>query len=236
MFMLTIDKHLLYFNLLDALKEEGCAICHLLKGAVHKLMDDLLYEQVNDPGVRSKIRESLGFCSLHAWQLKKFGDPLGAAIIYNDLLQMVVADIERRAMSEKRRAKILGKKILTIVNKVDGRKNVTCPICKLREEAETRYVSTFIESVTESDFLSSYKNSFGLCLPHLGKVINSCRQKETIRSILNIESAKMKELICELKEIQRKHDYLFSHEGFGKERDAWIRAIEKVVGKEGVFG
>ena len=41
-------------------------------------------------------------------------------------------------------------------------------------------------------------------------------------------------MVGELEEIQRKHDYRFSNEDFGKEGDAWIRSIEKMVGKEGV--
>ena len=90
-------------------------------------------------------------------------------------------------------------------------------------------------SFYEPEFHSSYKSSFGLCLPHLIEVTGNCKEKKIINSFLNIESEKMKDLIGELKEIQRKHDYRFSHENFGKEGDAWIRAIEKMVGKEGVF-
>lgn len=232
--MSTVDKHMFFFNFLDALKEGRCAICSLLKKTIHKLMDDFLYEQVNDPGVRNEIRESLGFCSLHAWQLQKFGDPFGSAIIYDDLMQLVVDRIERTAISEKG-IKEFSAEILKIDNKSYHRKKAICPVCKSRTEAEARYVSTFIESFNEPEFLSCYKSSFGLCLPHLRKVINSCRQKKIIREVLNIELAKMKELINELKEIQRKHDYRFSHEGFGKEGDAWIRAVEKMVGKEGIL-
>ena len=33
----------------------------------------------------------------------------------------------------------------------------------------------------------------------------------------------------------RKHDYRFSKEGYKKEGDSWERAIEKLIGKEGVF-
>jgi len=52
---------------------------------------------------------------------------------------------------------------------------------------------------------------------------------------LKIEAAKVKSIIEELKEFERKHDYRFSKEKFGKEGDSWIRAIEKLIGKEGVF-
>ena len=67
-------KHTTYFNLLDALKEDGCPICAIIKKAIHKSMDDFLYEQVNDPAIRKQIKESFGFCNRHAWQFQKLGN------------------------------------------------------------------------------------------------------------------------------------------------------------------
>ncbi len=227
------ENHQPYFNLMDAFKEPGCPICSLVQENIHKFMDILLYEQVNDPGVRNEIRISLGFCSLHAWQLQKLGDPFGSAIIYEDLMKNLVDRMDRMVISEKS-VKNLFAEILKIKNKGDGRKKAICPICKSGKGAETRYVSTFIESFNEPDFFSAYSKSFGLCFPHIVEIFNICRQNEILREILNIESAKMKDLIGELKEIQRKNDYRFSQEGFGKEGNAWIRAIEKMTGKEGV--
>jgi len=84
-----------YFNLLDASKEEGCPICCLLKKSMNKLLEELLYERVTDAGVRKEMRESLGFCALHAWQLQKCGDGFGASIIYEDLVNTVVGSIEK---------------------------------------------------------------------------------------------------------------------------------------------
>ena len=80
-----MEKHLSYFALLDALKEKGCPICFLLKKNTNKSMDDFLYEQVNDSGIRKAIRDSFGFCNRHAWQLRNIGDGLGLSIIYKNL-------------------------------------------------------------------------------------------------------------------------------------------------------
>jgi len=52
--------------------------------------------------------------------------------------------------------------------------------------------------------------------------------------MLKIESQKIGNLRKELDEFERKHDYRFTKEGFGKEGDSWIRAIEKMIGKEGM--
>jgi hypothetical protein len=42
-------------------------------------------------------------------------------------------------------------------------------------------------------------------------------------------------LLKELAEFIRKHDYRFSHEGSGKQSNSWRRAVEMMVGREGVF-
>ena len=53
-----MNKHTLYYNLRDAFAEEGCPICRLCSQAVDRYLDHLLYESVNDPGVRRNIRRS----------------------------------------------------------------------------------------------------------------------------------------------------------------------------------
>lgn len=74
-----------------------------------------------------------------------------------------------------------------------------------------------------------------MCLPHLLTLLKLCKDTKISAKILKIEAAKVKSIIEELKEFERKHDYRFSKEKFGKEGDSWIRAIEKLIGKEGVF-
>jgi len=55
------DKHTPYYNFLDALKEQSCPVCFLVKKGTHKTMDDFLYESVNDPGLRQEIRHHKDF-------------------------------------------------------------------------------------------------------------------------------------------------------------------------------
>jgi len=108
-------------------------------------------------------------------------------------------------------------------------------MCKAQEKAEKRYISTFIESFHRPEFYALFKSSFGLCLPHLIRVIEEDKQGRIVKELLTIELEKMKELIAEMKEFQRKHDYRFSEESFGKEGNSWIRVVEKMSGGKGVF-
>ena len=224
-----MDKHLSYFNLLDALGEEGCPICSLLKKTSDKFRADFLYEQVNDPKVRQEVRASLGFCNACSWEFRNSGDAFGISIIYQDLLGLVSENIKKISEAGHSAAKTLNLFLKEIQEKL---KRDNCLVCKARLEAEKRYVSTFLKNFSEPEFYSAFKNSFGLCLPHLIAVIRDCRNEDMRNKILAIEQRKIDSLVQELSEFQRKHDYRFSEENFGSEKDSWVRAIEKMVGKE----
>ena len=63
----TPEKHLLYFTVLEAFqKAKGCALCELEAEATRRYLDSLLYESVNDPGVRENLVRAKGYCRRHA--------------------------------------------------------------------------------------------------------------------------------------------------------------------------
>ena len=220
-------KHTTYFNLLEALKE-GCPFCFIINKTTHKSMDDFLYESVNDPGLRSEIKASMGFCNRHAWQLQKFGDGFGQAIVYSDLMKTVLEKLKEIDNDVS---------IKDLLKKLGGTKppKKVCMFCKWEKDVEERNISVFWESFDDPEFSFRYKDSFGLCLPHLELALKKCKSKKSGKELVDIEAVKMSGLIAELKEFMRKHDYRFSKEKFGKEGDSWIRAIEKFIGKEGIY-
>jgi len=222
-------KHTPYFNFLDALKEQGCPVCFVIKKYAQKFMDDFLYESVNDPGLRKEIKESVGFCNRHAWQFHKFGDGFGLGIVYEDLMRLITKRLEVVDGSS-----VSLKAILKQLDK-DEQAKKSCIVCKDEKDVEGRYISVFLENFDDPELRFSYKNSFGLCLRHLNLAIKNNKNKKLTNEFIAIEAAKFNSLIAEVKEFLRKHDYRFSKEKIGKEGDSWIRAIEKMIGKEGIF-
>jgi len=227
-------KHLTYYNLLEALKEKGCPICTITERNTHKYMVSFLYESVNDPGVRKRLREAYGFCSRHAWQLKEIGDGLGLSIVYEDLLGGIIINIENMIKSARTFKDIKSDPFVSGIKSYTRNIKKSCPVCRLEKRTTERNIATFIESISDSEFNKLYEQSSGLCLVHLLEVIAHAKSDNSqIRGLLHSELKKMQGLIGELKEFQRKHDYRFSSERFGPERDSWIRVIEKMVGKDG---
>ena len=83
-----------FYDLRDALPQSGCGVCRLKAEATERYLDGLLWESVNDPGLRHDIRRARGFCHEHAWGLVRNGASLGIAIIMRDVLQEVLAVLE----------------------------------------------------------------------------------------------------------------------------------------------
>jgi hypothetical protein len=148
--MATISRHSTFYDVLEALGQPGCAICTLVARTRWRYLDSLAYEHVNDPGVREKIREALGFCNRHAWYfVEAVREVFGAAIIYRDILHTV-----QRATSG---------------GLTRGALDPTgpCPACAAEWQAAADALLILSEAMDEPDFRSALAQSEGLCGPHL---------------------------------------------------------------------
>lgn len=212
-------KHLIYFSLLEAL-DKGCPICVLTAKAVRKFMDDFLYQGVNDFGLREEIREGWGFCKLHGWQLSHFGDGFGQAIIYEDLIKRILDEVAKITQFRK------FKNMPEILKPQDK-----CIFCKVKENAGKRYLSAFWSCFSQAEFKAKFRNSFGLCLSHILDVVKIGKDLSQIQELIEIEKIKLQTLIQDLKGFIRKYDYRFESEEFQEEKDAWLRALRKLVGE-----
>jgi hypothetical protein len=233
-----------YYRLRDALKKSGCPVCHLIEQSVKRYMDSLLYEGVNDPAVRKKLRNTLGFCNTHAWEMRKLGDGLGQSIIYEDLLGTAEAQMRNLMKSagsigRGRAAEVRTKRSGNGPGAGGGRFTreimmKACPVCDLRLQVEERALSIFITSFGEREFSRLFRDSAGLCLPHVLSVLKRMENDGVLAGeLLEIEIGMIDALRDELREFQRKHDYRYADEGFGEERNSWLRAIQKLAGSRG---
>jgi len=77
-----------YVELLDAFKQEGCPVCRLLLKGSRSYLDSLFYDYVTDSGIRSRLRESHGFCNWHSWTAATIDhNQSRIAVIYEHLLK-----------------------------------------------------------------------------------------------------------------------------------------------------
>ncbi len=91
------DYSMSFFDLRDAMAQPGCPVCRLKFDSADRFLESLLWESVNDPAKRHRIRRARGFCYEHAWSLVHAGASVGVAIIARDVLQSVLETLEDAA-------------------------------------------------------------------------------------------------------------------------------------------
>ncbi len=227
----NVTKDTTYFELVEALQQEGCALCRLSQRAVERYLKGMLYENVNDVTVQEKLKETQGFCPAHSELLLRQGNSLGTAILYRAILGHLSRDFTTEAATNWMER-------LTQQGAREERRIPTprapCPACEQRDDAALRYFKPLQKLHTDGELAVSFAAGSGFCLPHLRQVTARLRG-EALERLLQYQQERWEELRAELAEIIRKNDYRFQGEGFGAERDAWLRAVRAVVGEPGVF-
>jgi hypothetical protein len=217
------EKHTPYFELLESLQAaKGCVLCELRSRSTRRYVDSLFYESVNDPGLRSKLVSSRGFCLLHTEILLNYGDGLGAALLYQDQVRKALDFFDGlREMSEKD----LRKKA-----RPQWERHGPCPLCEQERATDALRIDLLLTNLRDPEMARALESSPGLCLPHLLSALEVSRDSEAQRDLLEIHRVKFARLLDELKEFIRKHDYRHSAEPYGPEADVWQRAPRMLLG------
>jgi len=219
-----LDKHTAYFNILGALPQPGCAICRLVHTVEVHYIRDVLYSRTTDVKTRAELRSARGFCRPHARQLDEIGHALDVSIIYQDILKTLNEALERPSARQAATRRGKGQLADALAPQQE------CPACTHRAELEAVYVETFLDHMADPDFVSKVRSADPLCLTHLRQVIEEGPSPERFQALRDIQIAHWEKLISELGEFVRKNDHRFHHEAIGEEGNAWIRAVDAIVG------
>jgi hypothetical protein len=235
-----------YHAVLEACRQPGCPLCRLADQWVGRYLDGLMYENVNDPGLRETLAQSLGFCNEHAWRFAGLsgGASLGVAIIYRSLINQIAGALRQgrysapgslhwqRAREGLDREQPAGA-TRAVVQSLEPQTG--CPACVHRDELETLALTAVVEGLRQDRGLQeALRAAGGLCLPHLRRAFQLVRDEATFETLKAVMLDQLAALLGELDEFIRKNDYRFRHEGFGPEGDSWRRAVAWLVGAEGV--
>ena len=221
------DKHMPYFVVLEALRESReCPLCALESVCMSRYFDGLVYERVNDPGVRGDLARSKGFCHRHAHRLLECGDSFGTSILYVDHVRNFAHFIEDVGGRQD---------TLRLKDAKNWAVHEGCPACRLQMEDRERRVHMLLEGLSEPEMLHAFQESAGLCVPHFLIVMEAARDAETRRCIIEVMRDKYGALLADLSEFQRKREWQHAHEPLGKEGDSWARAVRMIVGGRGLF-
>lgn len=229
------SKHTPYFNLLDALKEPGCALCRLGRTAVERYLTAILYESVIDPNIQQTLAASHGLCPAHSEQIARQRDTLGTAILYDAILAHLLEELPREAPSRGEWLDRLGERFGRSSSRTPPlAPHLPCPACRQRDETASRALEILEEHHADPELVAALKAGSGFCLPHVRQALASLNRAAS-DLLLSHQREAWQHLRADLAELIRKNDYRFRDEGFGAEGDAWLRAVRAVTGESGVF-
>lgn len=232
----------LYFDLLDAMRLDGCPICRLRQRALERYVDTLLYERVNDGRLRARLRRSCGFCHEHAWALRRHGASVGVALMMRDVLRTLLREGQAAqgvSVARERRSGVgwqlprwlrrrphSGNWLAEALQPRD-----TCPICVAMRDVERSCAAVMGETILERDFQDAFSRSEGLCRAHLVLALERARTGEAADALWQAEKGIWRNLEADLSELIRKSDYRFMAEPKGAEAKSWLRALAAISGE-----
>jgi hypothetical protein len=217
------------FEVRDALAQPGCPICSLVLRSVGRFLESLAYERVNDVEMRADLRAARGFCNPHAYRwLREARNVLGTALIYRDLINAAVRDLE--AAADRSRPGLFDR---LMGRGSDPARPAICPACRAQQDAEERYLGALSELLSHADEAHALAASDGLCATHLEAAIR--RGGSAADLLVDQTVQRARRLMATLDEVIRKEDYRFRHEPrSGPERSAPSDAIAWVCGADGL--
>ncbi len=216
----------------------GCLICSSLRHVARRYIFSFIYEGMMSGSARAQFLEGGGFCREHFWQAKAieaecWADGFGVAILCENLLARALNDVERMCDAKPaRKTKIFG--IEKPSNGTLAESGVTpgsrCTVCGTLKESENHYLAVLENLLEEAQFSQQYQRSPGLCFYHLRASARQWSSAAALTLAGRTAGRVVGELIADLREFQRKHDYQFRHEPRGAESASPERALEFLVG------
>ena len=226
-------KSTTHFELKESLEQDGCAVCRLVSKTGHDYLDNLLYELVNDPDVQKKFRESLGLCNRHAYEMLDMRDALGISILYRVVVRQEIEHLSQVSGSSEPSSTLLG----IFSQPSSGQQSIPepgsgCMVCRSENESEERYLRVLLEGAEDGSLDGSLDGPGAVCVRHLSRA-SALADGGLPKALVEVTRAAMEDLEEDLDEHVRRNDYRFQDEAWGRERDAHIRTVRRLVGRRG---
>ncbi len=210
---------LMLLDLRRGMERPACPACRSDLIREERYLRSILHEYVNDPSVRIRLLDGLGYCARHTWLLSRverslYGDATGSSILFESILgewQRRIASFNR---TERRR------------RSPPPRPGAECPVCVHVAQGSAAELRELARALGDTDerVRRAYEESNGLCLPHLAALLAIAPESPERDEIVARIERTVSELRAELREFDRKRAWDKRHEPKGDEQTAWLRA------------
>ena len=243
----------------DAMKLDGeCLLCALERKTELGEAERYLGASVMEPDVRIRVNDR-GFCRKHHAMLFSMSNRLGHALMLESHMIEIREKMERingkleKSAAQLRDAgigdRLNGKTkaaVTEILKQAEAVNEMadSCLMCESIAENMGRYLHTFFHLYQhDTDFHTRFSSSKGLCLPHLGQLLEAATQElgtkdlaEFVRTVTKLEKENLDRIQEDISWFIKKFDYRFENESWKNSKDAVERTVNKArgwcVGKE----
>jgi hypothetical protein len=214
-------------DLLEACAQNGCPICRIGAQTVKRYLKSIFYEYVNDIPTRNRLNKRLGLCSEHAQLLlnTRIADTLGASIIYENIVKIVLREFPKSSPIPKEAAKWINRFLGT------AETNGECVACEQREALTVHTLKEMSSALSDTVLQTALQSSDGLCFPHLATLLEQVKKPEDAAFLMELTQSKLITRQSEMAEVIRKSDYRSSSEKMTQEEAvAWKKSMCMVSG------
>lgn len=200
-----------FADLRGYLSQPGCAICSCVGQSRRRFLEDLMYENVNDVGLRDRLRKGGGFCLRHVRALLDRKQPLGTAILYGDLLRQRLRSFAARG----------GPRALPLAQ--------DCPLCQVESESARRASEVFAYALDAGRLQAEWEASEGFCWPHF---IACRRLVRGQRAVLDrVEERCLVDVATNVEALIASYDYTWTGTRSSEVAGAWRKVVAVVTGE-----
>ena len=230
-------------DVFEAMSEAGCPVCQLSSNRVERFLDRLIYEQVNDPGIRQALRDSQGLCSAHAWQLAGMPNSpgLGLALVYRDVVQDVRLSVEASYGDTTSSSSFIGRSLAGLARTTGHLfhlapptdSHAACPACSYAAQVEGSALRALVAGLAQDGERVTHHlaESDGLCLRHLQQALALDSRPSVSHLLADDARHRLQALDQELAAYIQHQDYRFRDREPGSWASAWRRALSFVSGE-----
>jgi predicted GTPase len=206
------------------LQIRGCSVCQHIAEYASDFFSHWQYQISIEERAQAEFAVELGFCPLHTWQLLALSSPHGASVGYARLAEQVARRLRENTIVHAR-----GDAVQRLVR--DSR---NCRVCELLRGAEGEYIRRLAEMIGEASGRNQYRRSQGVCLRHLGMLVNATSQVGNREFLLSHTAQRFEEDAEDMRSYAMKHEAIRRALQNRNEKDAYLRAIIRIVGGQSV--
>ncbi len=204
-------------------KVTTCEVCKVVMARTIKFMAGYQYDLSTQTGTQQQHSRDGGFCPLHTWHYEQIASPRGVCTAYPALLNRVAEKLRHLATNGVSEANSFSAPLL----------ESHCRACDVRWNAEDQAVASITSRTSQTTEFDKVALS-ALCLPHLQLVLRRTNRRSVREFLLNREAAVMERIAEDMQRYAIKHDALRRDLASSEEQDAYLQALQLLVGHRNV--